>query len=121
MYGTYAGAIVRPTPVAGGHGAHAVEDALCASLAGHGVDDDVGAGQGAVHGRSGLADQRAGVLKGEAAGQGEGEVGKVVRTGAAHASLFYSQHAVDLFHLADNAAAGLGGNLIGERADGFAG
>ena len=41
--------------VARGHGADAVEDAFGAALARNGVDDDIGLGQGAVHGVGGRA------------------------------------------------------------------
>ena len=58
------------------------------------------------------------MLEGGAAGQREGEVGKVAGAGTADARLLDGEYAGDLA-TSDKAAAGLGGDLIHERADGF--
>ena len=72
-----------------------------------------------MHGGGGRLHQLLGVLKGEAARQGQREVGEVTRAGAAHASLLHGQHAFDALHFAHQAAPRFGGNFIHERAHGF--
>jgi hypothetical protein len=59
--------IMQDDIVARGDGADFVEDAFRNGLARDGVDDDVGAGDDALHGCCGVADQVLGVLEGETA------------------------------------------------------
>ena len=61
------GDVVKDDVVARGDGADLVEDAFGDGFAGDGVDDDIGAGDDALHGGGGVADEVLGVLKGEMA------------------------------------------------------
>ena len=74
-----------------------------------------------MHGFGGFAHQFAGVLEGIAPRQGEGQVGKIGGAGSANPRLLHGQDAVDLLDFVNDLPAGLGGNLIHENADRFAG
>ena len=106
--------LVDADVVAGGDGADAVEDAFGGGLAGDGMNDDVRAGDGTLDGFGGFADQFVGVLEGEAAREGEGEVGEGGGAGAADAGLFDGEDALDVADGGEDLLAGFGGGGVEE-------
>src|SRR6185312_1220631 len=119
-YGLHADFVQRDV-VARGNGPNLVEDAFRRGGTRNGVNDDVGSGDHAVHGRRGFAHQVFGFLEGEMAREGKREVGKVAAAGAPHARLIDGENAVGLLKLGEDAAAGFRRDRIRECADGAPG
>ncbi len=118
---------------AGGDGADAVVDALGDGGGGDGVDDDVGAGEMALHGLGGGHGELLGALEGEVAGHAERDVGEVVGAGAAGAQAIDGEDAGDGGEVVDEVLAELvlglrlvaggvgGGGGVEQGVDGLAG
>ena len=66
------------------------------------------------------AHQFFGVFKGEAARQGERQIGKISCARATHTCLLHSQHSGHLLHFVNDLLPGFGRNLVHQHADGFA-
>src|SRR5579872_2284767 len=89
--------VVNVHVMAGGDGAHAVENVLCGSCSWNRVDHDIRIRKQAVDSASDFIRDLAGALESNVAGEADGDIGKVAITGAPDPYTINLQQALDAF------------------------